>query len=398
MNSSLYLLIISALIAFSCKQQQIVTSIPITDKQQDKDTVHQATPLQSFLITYDGDTLDSLGVEVDIELFRVKKDTLIIIGVGDIMMGTNFPSDEYLPADNARGLWTDVRDTLRQADVTFGNLEGVILNEGGNQKNCNNPKVCYLFRSPDSYVDNLVQAGFDVVSLANNHAGDFGTPGRESTMHVLKVAGIEYAGLQTDPITIFKRNGMTYGLAAFSPNTGTQLIHDLPRAKELVSYLDSLVDVVIVSFHAGAEGAEHQHVTRKREFYYGEDRGNVYEFARQMIDAGADVIFGHGPHVTRAMDVYKDRFIAYSLGNFCTYGRFNLSGVKGIAPIAKIYTDGEGRFLKGELISTYQPGAGGARFDAQNRAALKAKELTQKDFPESRLRIDDSGFIFYLDR
>ncbi|KKK93514.1 hypothetical protein LCGC14_2692140, partial [marine sediment metagenome] len=65
-------------------------------------------------------------------------------------------------------------------------------------------------------------------------------------------------------------------------------------------------------------------MTRESEIYLGYDRGNIYEFAHMVVDAGADVVFGHGPHVTRAAEIYKDRFIIYSLGNFCTYRRFNL--------------------------------------------------------------------------
>ena len=153
---------------------------------------------------------------------------------------------------------------------------------------------------------------------------------------------------------------------------------------------------MIVSFHAGAEGAKHQHVTRQTETFYGENRGNVYDFSRKMIDAGGDVIFGHGPHVTRAIDIYQDRFIAYSLGNFCTYGRFNLRGVNGIAPIVKIKTDSSGKFLAGQVIPIVQPGAGGPKFDSKNRAIKVIQDLTQKDFPESQLSIDDSGIISYL--
>ena len=115
---------------------------------------------------------------------------------------------------------------------------------------------------------------------------------------------------------------MKYGFAAFAPNNGTVSIHDLDEARRLVSQLDSVSDVVIVSFHGGAEGSKHQHVPRRNEIFYGEDRGNVYDFAHSMIDAGADIVFGHGPHVTRAVDIYKNRFIIYSLGNFCTYGPF----------------------------------------------------------------------------
>jgi hypothetical protein len=82
-----------------------------------------------------------------------------------------------------------------------------------------------------------------------------------------------------------------------------------------------------------------------------------------MIDNGADVVFGHGPHVTRAIEVYKDRFISYSLGNFCTYGRFNLAGPNGIAPIVKLNVDITGKFVSGRIIPVYQPWPGGVKPD-----------------------------------
>ncbi len=379
----------------ACKSQKVVSTLPV-----EVETVAiDSTLLEpQYWLTAELDTLYSLDEEVEIALTRVIKDTLTLIGVGDIMMGTNFPSERYLPGNDGKDLWLEVSDTLRQADVTFGNLEGVILNEGGDQKKCRNPKVCYLFRSPESYLNNLVVAGFDVVSLANNHAGDFGQPGRDNTMRSLDSLEINYAGLLTAPTTTFMVDGMRYGMVAFSPNIGTVSIHNEERAIALVEQLDSLVDVVIVSFHAGAEGSKHEHVTRKTEMFYGENRGNVYEFAHLMIDHGADVIFGHGPHVSRAIEVYNERFITYSMGNFCTYGRFNLRGVNGIAPIVKLETNSEGKFLRGQLIPIVQLGAGGPKIDSKKRAISKIRELTKKDFPESNLLIDDSGFITYLNR
>lgn len=381
------------LLVFACKQQQIVSTLP---DEEVKDDVDSTAVEPAYWITQKQDTLYSLTEEVEIGLTRVIKDTLTIIGVGDIMMGTNFPAASYLPGNNGRDLWVEVTDTLQQADVTFGNLEGVILDEGGDQKNCKNPKVCYLFRSPESYLQNLKDAGFDVVSLANNHAGDFGKPGRENTMKALDSLEINYAGLLAAPTTTFMVEGMKYGMVAFSPNIGTVSIHNEDRAFDLVEGLDSLVDVLIVSFHAGAEGSKHQHVTKKVEMFYGENRGNVYDFAHKMIDHGADVVFGHGPHVSRAVEVYKERFITYSMGNFCTYGRFNLRGANGIAPIVKVWTDAEGKFISGQLIPIYQPGAGGPKIDPKGRAISVIRELTKKDFPESNLLIDDSGFITYI--
>ncbi|HEY8401445.1 MAG TPA: CapA family protein, partial [Cytophagaceae bacterium] len=231
---------------------------------------------------------------------KPKKDTISIIGVGDIMIGTNYPSPKYLPPDDGKNLLAPVADILRDADVTFGNHEGTLMNDLGIPKKCQDTTKCYAFKSPEHYVNYLVDAGFDLISIANNHFGDFGEPGRQRTIKVLQDAGLKCAGSLTLPYTILEKDGVTYGLAAFAPNTGTCSINDHELAKKTVAHLDTLTDIVIVSFHGGAEGKNYQHVTRKTEMFYGENRGNVYQFAHDMIDAGADIIFGHGPHVTRA--------------------------------------------------------------------------------------------------
>jgi len=134
-------------------------------------------------------------------------------------------------------------------------------------------------------------------------------------------------------------------------------------------------------------------MTRESEIYLGYDRGNIYEFAHNVVDAGADIVFGHGPHVTRAAEVYKDRFIIYSLGNFCTYRRFNLRGPNGIAPIIKLQLAKDGRFLGGQVIPVYQVAPGGVSPDPQKRAIYKLKDLTRADFPETALLIDNEGIM-----
>lgn len=324
-------------------------------------------------------------------------DTISIIGVGDIMMGTNFPKASYLPPKNTN-LLDSVKDILANADVTFGNLEGVILNEGGDPKNCKNPDACYLFRSPEYIAGHLTDAGFTVMSIANNHTGDFGAPGRKNTKKVLDSLQIHFAGTLDKPFTSFTIDGINYGFTAFSPNKGTVSIHDLDGAKDIVRKLDSLNDVVIISFHGGAEGKDHEHITRDTETYYGENRGNVYEFCHTLIDAGADIIFGHGPHVTRAVEIYNERFIAYSLGNFCTYARFNLRGPNGIAPILKLNIDKNGKFLDGKIYPIKQIGSGMPILDSDKAVIFKIQELTHIDFPEVKIAIDDNGNINYLDQ
>lgn len=393
MRHSLLYLVTIIFALQSCKTVKKPTS---QNRQND-------TALADSLLTVAIDSLKLAAIEaqppvqdsVTLKTFPVQ-DTLTIIGVGDIMIGTNFPNNGYLPPDSGKYMLAGVSDLLADADLTFGNQEGVILNSGGTQKNCSNPDVCYIFRSPKYLAKHYVTAGIDLMSLANNHAGDFGNEGRKSTMTTLDSLGIHHAGQLTQPFTIFVKEKITYGFAAFSPNTGTQSINDVEAAAAIILHLDSLVDIVIVSFHGGAEGSKYQNVTRAREFFYGENRGNVYEFSHQMVDAGADIIFGHGPHVARAIEVYKNRFIAYSLGNFATYGRFNLRGANGLAPIAKIKVNSEGKFISGQIISATQKGAGIPAIDDTHAAAMKIKELTEQDFPESKISIDPEGNIRYL--
>lgn len=320
--------------------------------------------------------------------------TINIIGVGDMMLGTNYPSKSYLPPKDGSTMLADVNDILQSADITFGNLEGTILNQGGTAKRCGNPKACYVFRSPESYVKHFSKAGFDFLSIANNHSGDFGATGRKKTKALLREEGISYAGLAgTDETAIFTSDGVTYGFCAFAPNSGTCDIRNITRAKQIVSSLEKKADIVIVSFHGGAEGAKNQYVTRQTERYYGENRGNVYKFAHAVIDAGADVVFGHGPHVTRAAELYKNRFIIYSMGNFCTYGRFNLRGPAGFAPIVSLNVNEKGEFVDGKIIPVYQQKTHGPKVDPQKRAINKLIELTKHDFPNGSLMINKDGTL-----
>jgi len=323
------------------------------------------------------------------------KDTVKIVAVGDIMMGTIYPNREFLPPNNdCSRSFSMVKQYFTNADVVFGNLEGVLTDSNVGAKQCRNPEVCYVFGMPTSYVRCLVDAGFNVLSLANNHVGDFGEQGRTSTVKTLADAGIHYAGLLSCPTAEFVIDGVKYGFTAFAPNTGTVDVRNIPAAQEIVRQLKSRNDIVIVSFHAGAEGRTHQHVTRKTETYLGENRGNVYEFAHKMIDAGADVLLGHGPHVTRAVEIYKNRFIAYSMGNFSTFRRINVQGPNGIAPIFRIYTTRDGRFLKAHITPTHQPNDDRTpRYDPEKRVISTIQNLTRTDFPELNIQITNDGWI-----
>jgi poly-gamma-glutamate capsule biosynthesis protein CapA/YwtB (metallophosphatase superfamily) len=313
------------------------------------------------------------------------------------MMGTNYPESPagmYMPSDSGRKLFAEVTPYFKTADIVFGNLEGVLLTKGGIPKKCSNPNICYAFRMPEYYVNNLTNAGFNLMNMANNHVHDFGRDAALNTCKLLKKAEIQVAGLENAcEYTIFKQNNITYGFCGFAPNTGTVSINNYTKAKNIITHLDSLCDIVIVSFHGGAEGAVHNRVTKQREIFLGENRGNVYEFAHLCIDLGADIVFGHGPHVPRAMELYKDRFIAYSLGNFCTPYRVNTNGSGGYAPIVKVITDLTGRFVGGELKSAVQKDRLGPRYDAQQICIKEIRRLTELDFPNGYLEISTEGIL-----
>ncbi|MDE0470595.1 MAG: CapA family protein [Ekhidna sp.] len=381
---------------YSCKTKRTLTT--------NSSSVFKTDTLQVQLkdrvspITQQVDTLPGLSEEVEIQISGSLPDTVIIMGVGDIMMGTNFPNESYLPSDTGRYLWKEVAPILRSADITFGNLEGVILNEGGQQKKCNNPKLCYLFRTPEYLAKNFIDCEFDLMSIANNHANDFGKTGRISTQKVLDSLKIGHAGSIEQPFTIKNIGYLKVGFCAFAPNKGTASIHQTENIKSIIQHLDSLSDIVIASFHAGAEGSEHRHVTRKKEYYYGEDRGDVFELAHLMIDLGADVVFGHGPHVVRAIEVYQNKMIAYSLGNFLTYGRFNLEGYAGEAPILELRTDTNGKFLSGQIHSFRQHYNLGPGIDPNFSSLKTIQQLSLGDFPENPIFIDDNGSIQYLEK
>ena len=324
---------------------------------------------------------------------RQGKDTLLLMGVGDLMLGSNYPSPTLLPPNDGRELLQAAAPLLQSADIAFGNLEGVIMTGKGTAKHCNDERYCYVFKSPDHYAKLLTSAGLDVVSIANNHTSDFGPKGREHTVQVLKREGLYFAGHLEHPYSLFVKEGVRYGFCAFAPNTGTLSVNDTDEAIALIKMLNDSCDILMVSMHIGAEGTKYNHVNRQKELFLGENRGDPYHFARLVIDAGADIVWGHGPHVVRAVDLYKDRFIAYSLGNFATYGTINVGGINGYAPLVAVETDRAGRFISGQIHSFLQEKGYGPREDTLQHAAKEIKRLTSIDFPESTLSIENDGKI-----
>lgn len=336
--------------------------------------------------------IDSL-VHTTVDTLVVRtKDTLTIVAVGDVMIGSGFPAG-YLPKDDAVNSFKYVKPYLK-GDIVFGNLEGAILDSGDSEKcksddleKCKDTEEspCYVFRMPNRYGKIIKEAGFNLMSTANNHANDFGEKGRRNTAKILDKVGIYHAGPVEKKSVVFEKEDIKYGFCAFSPNSNMLSINNIEQATDLVKELRPQVDILIVSFHGGAEGSKNTRVPRADEFFFGENRGNVYKFAHSVIDAGADIVLGHGPHVTRAVEMYNRKFIAYSMGNFNTYGHFNLQGVNGIAPLLDIKIDRKGNFLYANVISVKQTKVKGLKLDNDCKVFNEMKRLTHLDFPETPL-------------
>ena len=336
---------------------------------------------------------DSLAEESDQGDVQKKERPLTIAVVGDIMMGTQYPAGN-LPSDGGSGLFKDTAPILQRVDVAAGNLEGVLFDGEGVRKPCGNIDRCFAFKMPEKYVDHLVEAGFDVVSIANNHVNDWGPQAYQNTQTVLAKAAIEFAGdAEKKPYTVFEKEGRKIGFAAFGFNSGMPSIHDFGKVTEIVRDLRGKCDILVVSFHGGGEGKDFQHVPHKTEQCFGMNRGDVEKFAHTAVDAGADVVFGHSPHVNRALELYNDRLIAYSLGNFCTPYRFNISGVNGYAPIVEMTLNPDGTFAEGQIHSFIQTRGIGPRSDKTNVVAKNIARLTKEDFPNTPLAIADDGKI-----
>jgi poly-gamma-glutamate capsule biosynthesis protein CapA/YwtB (metallophosphatase superfamily) len=321
-------------------------------------------------------------------------ESLSVVAVGDIMMGSQGERG-VLPPNDGRDLFAGVYPELRGGDITFGNLEGPLVNEGGPGK-CRNSQSpwCFDFKTPVRYGQYLKEAGFTVLSIANNHTLDYGPEGLRSTLDTLKTLGIQPLGGQAIVETMIK--GKRIALVGFSyrlsPHSWSIL--DIGRAKELIHKIKESQDLVIVSFHGGAEGKTALRVVNENEIFLGEDRGNVMLFSRSVIDAGADLVLGHGPHVLRAMEIYKNKLIAYSLGNFLTYGSFNIKGANGISGILKVRLDLEnGDFLGGRFIPIKLIKGGIPEPDSQREAIPLLRELGNSNGELFKIQINEEGEI-----
>ena len=158
---------------------------------------------------------------------------ITIAAVGDIMLGSTSINDTFLPPNDGADILKEVTPILSKADITFGNLEGPMLEGGSTAKCAPNSTRCFAFRVPTRYGKYLKDAGFDIMSLANNHAGDFGDYGRTSTRKVLDDLGIKHAGSDKAQFTtaIVESKGKKIAFIGFAHNNLVPNVNDLEFAR-----------------------------------------------------------------------------------------------------------------------------------------------------------------------
>jgi hypothetical protein len=230
------------------------------------------------------------------------------------------------------------------------------------------------------------------MSIANNHAYDYGQQGLEQTIAALERAGLRYAG-RPDLVTLQKVGRIRVATVGFAPYPWAASLTDVAGAKQLVREADRRADVVVVTMHAGAEGSDRQHVRPGTETFLGENRGDPMRFSHAVIDAGADLVVGSGPHVLRGMEWYKGRLIAYSLGNFAGYRVFSLGGPLSTSGILRVTLDGRGGYETGQLVATRMVGAGLPALDPAEEAHGIVRTLSREDFGSRAVKVSRDGML-----
>ncbi len=315
--------------------------------------------------------------------------TFTLSAVGDTIMAS---APKFLPPHGGADFFAPVADALH-SDLQMANLEEPLTNVAASTK-CGAAlgTTCFAFRAPTSYALVLKDSGFDLVNIANNHALDFGQNGHTQTEQSLTDAGVKFTG-PPGMITTTTVKGIRIAVLGFAPYPWANDLRDIAAAAELVRTAKKSADLVVIQAHMGAEGAAYQHVKPGVQTFLGENRGDAIAFSHAMIDAGADIVIGHGPHVLRGMEFYKGHLIAYSLGNFAGYHALSVNSVTGVSMILRVTMRGDGSLVNATIVPTSMVAPGVPRLDPNDRAIPMVRSLTKADFPKTGAQIAANGAI-----
>ncbi|MFG1950656.1 CapA family protein [Micromonospora sp. NPDC048830] len=315
--------------------------------------------------------------------------SISLAATGDIIMG-NAPN--RVPPNGGKGFFDSVKGALK-ADLVMGNLEEPLTVDTGTGKCGTNSTRCFQFRAPPEYAAHLRDAGFMLLNQANNHGYDYGPKGYENTQRALEKYDLQHTGAP-DQITVVEVEGVKVAVAGFSSYVWSNSLVDIAAARQVIKKAATMADLVVVQVHMGGEGADKTRVRPGTEMFLGENRGDPVRFSHAMIDAGADLIVGHGPHVLRGMEFYKGRLIAYSLGNFAGGGnQLSGNGRLGWGGVLKVSLNPDGSWAGGSFTSTYMNSIGKPTMDPDDRGLGLVRQLSRSDFPETGAGFDDRGRI-----
>jgi len=316
-----------------------------------------------------------------------------IKAVGDIVPGTDFPDKSRLPARGGEQLFEQVSTYLNDTDLLFGNYESTFTDYPKTRKNTSR-KMVFAFRTPPAFAADLKKAGFDILNIANNHSNDFYEKGFQDTAKNIKAADMLFTGFKNE-INTTEKNGLRIAFIGFSYLDFHNSILDYSHTANIIKKAVQQADIVIVSVHGGAEGVSAVHIENKNENFYGENRGNLVKFSHLAIDSGADLVLGHGPHVPRAMELYKERLIAYSLGNFIGYHVFSINSYTSYSLILEVNLDKTGKFETGKIIPLILSSEGIPHYDAEGRSIKLIKNLMDNDIKNKNLILNNEGILQY---
>lgn len=235
--------------------------------------------------------------------------TITVSSMGDCTLGTdeNFAYatslNAYYDQRGADYFFQNVRSILEKDDLSIVNMEGT-LTESTTRKD-----KTFAFKAPPEYASILSGSSVEAANLANNHSYDYGEQSYTDTVEALENAGVATFGYEN--VKILEIKGIKVGLTGIY-----ELAEHLEKKQQVQENIAALkksgAQLIIVNFHWGMEKEYVPNETQK-------------ELARYAVDEGADLVIGHHPHVLQGIEKYKDKYIAYSLGNFCFGGNSNPS-------------------------------------------------------------------------
>ena len=298
-------------------------------------------------------------------------------------------------------LTAPLKQFLTGADVVLLNVEGAIGSGPTTKTKCSSKSskagTCYAFRSPPSAARALRRVAGPKVAVignvANNHARDAGDAGRAATISALTAAGVRVTGKDTIATPVALANGDTIAVLGFHTEGWAPNARDLAAVRRHVARAAERYEVVVVTMHLGAEGADAQRTKNASELFLNMDRGNPVGFANAAFDGGATFVVGHGPHVLRAAEWRGNRLVFYSLGNLLTYGPFNMAEPNNRGAVACATIDSAKHVSAAELRPTMQLAPGVLLPDSSKRAWKLIDSLSALDFPRTGATVDGSGML-----